>query len=58
MWRCRRWGALYGRLVVDTLHERVGEEEQLKGRGDVEDRGAWARAVYWSGRATATTWAF
>jgi outer membrane autotransporter protein len=44
-------GALYGRLVVDTLHERVGEEEQLKGRTDIgEGRGIWARAIYWGGK--------
>ncbi len=28
----------------------MGEEEQLRGRGDVEDRGVWMRGLYWDGR--------
>lgn len=47
---------LYGRLTIDTLHDRVGEEEQLRGRqgGDLSDRerlnGAWGRVVAYGGR--------
>ena len=41
--------AIYGRHIIDTLHERVGEEEQLKGRTDIgEDEnfnGAWLRGI-------------
>ena len=45
--------ALYGRAAIDNLHDRVGEEEQLRGMPHSGDRdtanGAWARALYWSG---------
>ncbi len=45
--------ALYGRAAIDNLHDRVGEEEQLRGAPHSGDRdtfnGAWARALYWSG---------
>ena len=41
--------AVYGRHLIDTLHERVGEQEQLKGRTDLQDRdtfnGAWGRII-------------
>ncbi|MBY5558370.1 hypothetical protein J0664_26320 (plasmid) [Rhizobium leguminosarum] len=41
--------AIYGRHIIDTLHERVGEEEQLKGRTDIgEDEnfnGFWLRGI-------------
>jgi outer membrane autotransporter protein len=42
--------AIYGRTIIDTLHERVGEEELLRQRGDLDpDRegvnGAWLRYV-------------
>jgi outer membrane autotransporter protein len=44
-------GVLYGRLVVDTLHQRVGEAEQLRGRTDIaEGRGIWMRGIYWDGK--------
>lgn len=40
---------IYGRQILDTLHERVGEEEQLKGRTDIgEDEkfnGVWLRGI-------------
>jgi outer membrane autotransporter protein len=40
---------LYGRTLLDTLHERVGEEEHLRGRSGVIsqpfDNGGWARAI-------------
>ncbi len=46
---------LYGRHMIDTLHERVGEEEQLKGRTDIgEDdkfNGYWLRGIgHWGHR--------
>ncbi|WP_294062682.1 autotransporter-associated beta strand repeat-containing protein [Sphingomonas sp.] len=37
---------LYGRALIGTLHERVGEQEQLIGRDDLPSRGlggAWGR---------------
>ncbi|WP_292648432.1 autotransporter outer membrane beta-barrel domain-containing protein, partial [Mesorhizobium sp.] len=41
--------AIYGRHLIDTLHERVGEEEQLKGRTDLREsetfNGAWGRLI-------------
>ncbi|ANP90111.1 hypothetical protein BA011_39990 (plasmid) [Rhizobium leguminosarum] len=47
--------AIYGRHIIDTLHERVGEEEQLKGRTDIgEDEnfnGFWLRGIgHWGHR--------
>jgi len=40
---------LYGRTMLDTLHERVGEEEQLRGRADLGGKsmtnGAWGRVI-------------
>jgi outer membrane autotransporter protein len=46
--------ALFGRAAIDNLHDRVGEEEQLRGMSHGGDRetfnGAWARAFYWDGR--------
>lgn len=37
----------YGRTVLDTLHERVGEEEDIRGRTDLHETwprtGGWAR---------------
>ena len=40
---------LYGRAVVDTLHQRVGEQEQLRGRADLGGspigNGAWGRII-------------
>ncbi len=45
--------ALWGRAAIDNLHDRVGEEEQLRGMPHSEDghdfNGAWARAFYWNG---------
>jgi outer membrane autotransporter protein len=45
--------ALYGRAAIDNLHDRVGEEEQLRGMPHSGDRdttnGAWARGLYWNG---------
>jgi outer membrane autotransporter protein len=43
---------LYGRALIGTLHDRVGEEEQLRGRSkDTDDlfNGAWVRAIGWDG---------
>ncbi|MBB4389393.1 outer membrane autotransporter protein [Rhizobium leguminosarum] len=41
--------AIYGRHIIDTLHERVGEEEQLKGRTDIREdenfNGVWLRGI-------------
>ncbi len=42
--------AIYGRHLLDTLHERVGEEEQLRGRTDLGAggdtfNGAWGRVI-------------
>ena len=42
--------AIYGRHLIDTLHERVGEEEQLRGRTDLGKdgymgNGAWGRLI-------------
>lgn len=43
-------GFLYGRLMLDTLHERVGEEEQLRNRPDLwRGEGGWIRFVYRDG---------
>jgi outer membrane autotransporter protein len=40
---------LYGRALLDTLHERVGEEEDIRGRTDLHTSspktGAWARLI-------------
>lgn len=41
---------IYGRTIIDTLHERVGDEELLRQRGDLDpDRrgvnGAWMRYI-------------
>lgn len=45
---------LYGRAAIDTLHERVGEEEQLRGRQQPDDdetlNGAWGRIMAIGGR--------
>jgi outer membrane autotransporter protein len=42
----------YGLQILDNLHERVGEEEQLRGRTDLQDgqyaNGAWARLIGWT----------
>lgn len=41
---------LYGQLLLDSLHARVGEEQQLQYRSDLtEGRSAWARYVYRDG---------
>ena len=40
--------ALYGTRIIDTLHERVGEEEQLRGRADLSQgyaNGVWGRIL-------------
>lgn len=43
----------YGRALLDTLHERVGEQEQLRGRADLDDAGRidgmWGRLMYVDG---------
>ncbi|HEY9255224.1 MAG TPA: autotransporter outer membrane beta-barrel domain-containing protein, partial [Stenotrophomonas sp.] len=44
----------YGRTLLDSLHERVGEQEQLLGRADVGTRddaleGLWSRLIYVDG---------
>ncbi len=46
--------AIYGRAVVDTLHERVGEEHLLRERDDVSSMGAglggaWVRVLHHDG---------
>ncbi|WP_165188938.1 autotransporter outer membrane beta-barrel domain-containing protein [Caulobacter soli] len=45
---------LYGRAAIDTLHERVGEEEQLRGRQQPDDdetlNGVWGRIMAIGGR--------
>jgi outer membrane autotransporter protein len=48
-------GAIYGRHIIDSLHERVGEEEQLFGRPDLGKGetidGLWTRAIgHWGHR--------
>ena len=44
---------LYGQTLLDTLHERVGDEERLRGRTDLKDErwanGVWGRALYRNG---------
>jgi outer membrane autotransporter protein len=44
---------LYGRSLLDTLHERVGEEEHLRGRRDLSGspyvNGAWGRVIAQTG---------
>lgn len=47
--------SIYGRHIIDTLHERVGEEEQLKGRTDIGENenfnGFWLRSIgHWGHR--------
>lgn len=43
----------YGRALLDTLHERVGEQEQLRDRSDLGERrrldAMWGRLVYVDG---------
>ena len=45
---------LYGRTLLDTLHERVGEEEHLRGRSGAISQpfgnGGWARVIGEQGR--------
>ncbi|MCP1913203.1 outer membrane autotransporter protein [Bradyrhizobium elkanii] len=40
---------LYGRNLLDTLHERVGDEEDIRGRGDLHqvtpNTGMWGRII-------------
>jgi outer membrane autotransporter protein len=40
---------LYGRNLLDTLHERVGDEEDIRGRRDLHqfspDTGMWGRVI-------------
>lgn len=44
---------LYGRAIIDTLHERVGEEEDVRGRQGEDDdetlNGVWGRVMAWTG---------
>lgn len=46
--------AIYGRHMIDTLHERVGEEEQLAGRTfdpNASASGVWLRGIgHWGHR--------
>lgn len=47
--------AIYGRAVVDTLHERVGEEHLLRQRDDLSATGgglsgAWVRVLHHDGK--------
>jgi fibronectin-binding autotransporter adhesin len=43
------FAGLYGRALLDTLHERVGDEERLRGRTDLGDtrwlNGVWGRVL-------------
>jgi len=43
----------YGRSLLDTLHERVGEQEQLRARNDLDEAqrldAMWGRLVYVDG---------
>lgn len=44
----------YGRALLDSLHERVGEQELLLGRRDLDDRragpqGMWSRVIHVDG---------
>ncbi len=45
----------YGRSLIDTLHERVGEQELLRGHDDLEGTrsidGAWGRLMYVNGKS-------
>ncbi|MCL2875503.1 MAG: autotransporter outer membrane beta-barrel domain-containing protein [Betaproteobacteria bacterium] len=45
---------LYGLNVLDTLHERVGDEEDIRGRSDLHqsspDTGGWGRLIGTHGR--------
>jgi len=45
---------LYGRNLMDTLHERVGDEEDIRGRGDLHrdgpTTGGWARVMGTGGK--------
>ncbi len=45
----------YGRSLIDTLHERVGEQEVLRGRQDLDGTrsidGAWGRLMYVNGKS-------
>ncbi|WP_147306461.1 autotransporter outer membrane beta-barrel domain-containing protein [Methylovirgula sp. 4M-Z18] len=51
---------LYGRTLLDTLHERVGEEEQLRGNPGLNPNnpvlnGAWGRVIGQHGDVGGTT---
>ena len=52
-------GAIYGRQLIGTFHERVGEEEQLKGRTDIgadpKFNGYWVRGLGHSGHRNGDT---
>lgn len=44
----------YGRTLLDSLHERIGEQEQLLGRQDLGDdrdgpQGVWSRVIHVDG---------
>lgn len=47
----------YGKSLLDTLHERVGEQEQLRGRDELEETdridGFWGRLMYVDGEKDA-----
>lgn len=48
-------GVIYGRTIIDTLHERVGEEQLLRQRNDLDPgrsgmNGAWVRYIGHDGR--------
>lgn len=38
--------AIYGRQILDTLHERVGEEEQIRGNPALADSDKWANGLW------------
>ncbi|MBJ6134009.1 autotransporter outer membrane beta-barrel domain-containing protein [Ochrobactrum sp. Q0168] len=52
-------GAIYGRQLIGSFHERVGEEEQLKGRTDIgadpKFNGYWVRGLGHSGHRNGDT---
>ena len=53
-------GMIYGRTLLDTLHERVGDEEQLRGRTTPGSssyvNGAWGRIIGQHGNVDGGPW--
>jgi outer membrane autotransporter protein len=38
--------AIYGRQILDTLHERVGDEEQIRGNPALADSDKWTNGIW------------